>query len=388
MAFAVIGAGYGDEGKGQIVDYLTRKTGCHWVARFNGGSQAGHTVVDNGRRHVFGHIGSGTFAGAETYLSSHFIVNPLLLSRERQQLERFGLYPTVYVHPDAKVTTIYDMAVNRLRERALRHGSCGLGIHETVARSTVIPIFARDLTGSYEQLAKKLREIQKVWVPTRISSDMNVDSAVGIALHTDATELAEKMMDAFSDTRLWQPSAGRIGGGVVFEGAQGLGLDRQLGHFPHVTDSITGLMGACEAAGELNLTEISPVYVTRAYATRHGAGPLAYEGVEFCDRKVIDTTNLENTWQGKLRFAPLDVAVLKHRIEADISRGHRGKVKLNNASIALTCVDQVGDRVKIALQNKLVDVEVNKLPEFIEEQVGLKVRFVSRGPGAKSVELR
>ena len=76
-ATVVIGANFGDEGKGLITDFETRRQDAQLVARFNGGAQAGHTVVtDAGQRHVFGHISAGTFAGASTYLASTFIVNP------------------------------------------------------------------------------------------------------------------------------------------------------------------------------------------------------------------------------------------------------------------------------------------------------------------------
>ncbi len=75
---AVIGANFGDEGKGLITDYLAQ-TGGDVVVRFNGGAQAGHTVVTpEGRRHVFSHFGSGSFAELPTFFSQHTIVNPIL----------------------------------------------------------------------------------------------------------------------------------------------------------------------------------------------------------------------------------------------------------------------------------------------------------------------
>jgi adenylosuccinate synthase len=85
---AVIGAGFGDEGKGLITDALTRKLSSSLVARFNGGAQAGHTVISGENRHVFGHMSAGTFAGANTYLSSNFIVNPLSLAKELAELSK------------------------------------------------------------------------------------------------------------------------------------------------------------------------------------------------------------------------------------------------------------------------------------------------------------
>ena len=85
-ARAVIGSNFGDEGKGLVVDYLC-KTGGEVVVRFNGGAQAGHTVVTpEGLRHVFRHFGSGTLYGVPTFLSQFFIVNPIIFFHELQDL--------------------------------------------------------------------------------------------------------------------------------------------------------------------------------------------------------------------------------------------------------------------------------------------------------------
>ena len=78
QASVVIGANFGDEGKGLMTDFLSEPEGV--VVRFNGGAQAGHTVTEpGGTRHVFHHYGAGAFKGASTFLSRHFVSNPLLL---------------------------------------------------------------------------------------------------------------------------------------------------------------------------------------------------------------------------------------------------------------------------------------------------------------------
>src|SRR4051812_30640034 len=84
---AVIGANYGDEGKGLVTDYLAEEGEGAVVVRFNGGAQAGHTVVTpEGKRHVFHHFGSGTFRKARTHLSRFFISNPALFRPEFEAL--------------------------------------------------------------------------------------------------------------------------------------------------------------------------------------------------------------------------------------------------------------------------------------------------------------
>ena len=115
----VIGANYGDEGKGQMTDYFchkARKDGkscC--VVLSNGGAQRGHTVVTpDGRRHVFKHIGSGDFAFANTYMPEHFIVNTLEFSKESIDLYNLHGMNCVTVHPNCMVTTPWDMIANMI----------------------------------------------------------------------------------------------------------------------------------------------------------------------------------------------------------------------------------------------------------------------------------
>lgn len=142
----VIGANFGDEGKGLMTDCFCSKlskNGSVLNIRFNGGAQAGHTVVvpayGNPKRHVFSHFGAGSFVrNTDTYLSGDFILNPMLFCKELDNLRReWWLQPKVYINHNCKITTPYDMLVNQIVERARgdqRHGSCGIGINETVLR--------------------------------------------------------------------------------------------------------------------------------------------------------------------------------------------------------------------------------------------------------------
>ena len=103
MIDVVIGSSYGDEGKGRVVNDLSSKETL--VCRFNGGDQAGHTVVHDGVRHVFSHFGAGTLKGAITYLSEFFVCHPLKFLMERDELKSKGILPRVIVDPRSLVTT-------------------------------------------------------------------------------------------------------------------------------------------------------------------------------------------------------------------------------------------------------------------------------------------
>src|SRR2546425_1241702 len=165
IARVVIGANFGDESKGKIVDYLCATQGAGIVVRFNGGAQAGHTVVtpDN-ERHVFRHFGSGSLCEVPTFLSQFFVCNPILFFKEREQLIELGFHPVIYAHPECLVTTFVDMLINQAKESARgikRHGSCGIGFHETLQRSKVseLKITMSDLWNGGKRLESQLAEI-------------------------------------------------------------------------------------------------------------------------------------------------------------------------------------------------------------------------------------
>ena len=113
QAQVVIGSSFGDEGKGSVVDYLCSHGNVGVVVRFNGGAQAGHTVVTpEGDRHVFRQVGSGAFHGVPTFLSKYMSVNPIALLLELEQLRKLFIAPELYASPECLVTTFADMLIN------------------------------------------------------------------------------------------------------------------------------------------------------------------------------------------------------------------------------------------------------------------------------------
>ena len=411
MNYVIVGANYGDEGKGLMTDYLVRKSGAKLVARFNGGSQAGHTVTTEGQRHVFGHVGAGTLAGADTYLTSEFIVNPYLFAREMEMLDQKGFQPEVLVRYNARVTTIYDMAINAAIELARgnnRHGSCGLGINETVTRDEYAlkhgepgwMLSAGDIkTGSYRRLTKVLEKIHTEWVPLRLKQLGLQDlpetfhtNTGHILRNADYEAHADRLMTAMQQmTLVYGVVTSSDPLPVVFEGAQGLALDADLGEFPHVTRSITGLPQAIVGAAVMGIKELQPVYATRAYLTRHGAGRLNNEGVTFTEQFLEDKTNVHNQWQGSFRYAPLDLRQLKYYIQADLQRGYRIAddygIALKDAVIAITCMDQVASTPLVIFDTTGTrrTIRAEDLPALVTKELGLKVRYTSWGPTSQTV---
>ena len=138
MHTVVADLGFGDAGKGAVVDRLCRTGEFGAVVRFNGGAQAAHNVVTaDGRHHTFAQFGSGTLRGVPGHLSRFVCVDPLALAAEADHLRALGVpdpYGLLSVDRRALLTTPYHAAANRLREQARgadRHGSCGMGVGET-----------------------------------------------------------------------------------------------------------------------------------------------------------------------------------------------------------------------------------------------------------------
>ncbi len=171
QVFLTVDLGYGDGGKGTIVDYLTRAHDAHTVVRYNGGAQAGHRVVTtDGRDHVFAQWGSGTLAGAATHLGPWMLVDPLAMVPEADHLRSLGVadvWERITLDRRALIITPYQRAANRLQELARgagRHGSCGMGIGETVLDALNHEAFALragDLR-TPDVLRAKLRDLRRI----------------------------------------------------------------------------------------------------------------------------------------------------------------------------------------------------------------------------------
>lgn len=323
-AAVVIGANWGDEGKGLVTDALADRYGgpdCV-VVRFNGGANAGHTVTTpDGKRHVFSHFGAGTFTGAWTYLSRWFVINPLLYAKERAEFGQIS--PNVWVSPRARVTTPFDMMLNRFLEEArgmMRHGSVGVGLNETVTRNgNAYYQFDAALIGATRRtIRSKLEIIRDLYVPARAEMLGLELSAAQREFIADDGEI-ERFIDAchlMADTTIPAQFLPDRRKAIVMEGAQGLLLDERHAFFPYVTRSRTGLTNPRLFATEAGITNLDVYYVTRSYMTRHGEGPFPSHRRAM---RLIDETNQKNPWQGSMRFGALDLDIMRKAIAADLS---------------------------------------------------------------------
>lgn len=376
-AYIVVGAGFGDEGKGNITDIACAKNLSTINIRFNGGSQAAHTVVTpEGKKHAFRHFGAGTFTGVPTYLGEDFLVNLFTFDKEERELEsKFGIVPIVYVNPKCNVTTLWDMYINQAIETMRgeqRHGSCGLGINETVYRSKYeeYRITVMDLV-SPQKLLKKLEKIQNEYVPMRLKYKYHLSLShlpeKYKALINNKDNINMTMFYAFEFINNVQIMGDFILNKYengVFEGAQGLLLDQGYERFwPNVTTSNTGIKNAMKILNHINFKgNIEIHYISRCYATRHGRGlfPTEVKGVPY--KRIADSTNITNEFQESLRFGILDVDLLLEAINNDL-----GNLNLP-AKICptFTCFDQLQEDKSARFKFKEEEGEVSK-EQFLSE---------------------
>jgi adenylosuccinate synthase len=335
-----------------MTDYYSSLYDDAIVVRSNGGAQAGHTVTTpDGNRHVFSHFGSGSLNGTPTFLSKHFVCNPLLFKKEHEAfVEEFGIIPKVYVSGSSLITTPYDMLLNQTHENMRGddpHGSCGVGFGETFERRLMYDsIYMADIRyyindNDPEDLPHWLRSIRDEYVPTRVDLSKVGEEFIKI-LNSD--ELINDFIEACKYMLKYTEYA-EIGkfekNTLIFEGAQGLLLDMDYGYFPHVTRSNCGMKNVVDILDDMYCVEldITVNYVTRAYTTRHGAGPLDNEDPLIFERhNIVDNTNITNEWQGSLRAAPLNLDLFNSVTDKDfLNYAPRGAKKVTT----VTCLDQL-----------------------------------------------
>lgn len=276
-AVVVVGAQWGDEGKGKIVDIYAKDADL--VVRYGGGANAGHTLVVGSEQLVMHLVPSGALhPGKRCVLGQGTVIDPAVLLREFAELDKRGLFePGRFVLSERAFLVLpHHVMIDELRDR--RAGSLGTtkrGIgpayEDKVARRG---LRVGDLLSS-AKLERKLVANLEAWQPV-------IDALGGKT--PDLKETAERYVQygkqlapVIGDAAACVSAALRAGKRVLLEGAQGTMLDIDGGTYPFVTSSNTVAGGACTGAG-IGPTDISAVVgITKAYATRVGNGPFPTE---------------------------------------------------------------------------------------------------------------
>jgi adenylosuccinate synthase len=285
----VIGTQWGDEGKGKIVDWLTDH--AQGVVRFQGGHNAGHTLVINGKKTVLHLIPSGILrAHVMCYIGNGVVLSPQALLKEMDELQAAGIdvYGRLKISEACPLILPYHEAIDKARELAkgdAKIGTTGRGIgpayEDKVARRAIRlqDIFYR------ERFAAKLGEVLDYhnFVLKNYFNAATVDFQKTL---DDTLALAERIKPLVMDVPRALYEANQTGKSLLFEGAQGALLDIDHGTYPFVTSSNCIAGAACAGAGVGPQMLNYVLGITKAYTTRVGSGPFPtelYDAVGKCD---------------------------------------------------------------------------------------------------------
>lgn len=387
----VVDLGYGDAGKGTIVDWLCATRPVDTVIRFNGGAQAAHNVVTpDGRHHTFAQFGSGTLHGVRTHLSRFMMVDPLALAAEAAHLAEVGVpapFELLTVDRRALLTTPWHRAANRAREAARgadRHGSCGMGVGETAAFALAHPDLAVR-AGDTEFPAVLVRKLGAV--RDALAAELGPLDAPPVA------DVAEAFRWFGSAVRLVSSSRQALSGSCVFEGAQGVLLDEWRGWHPYTTWSTTTFDNAETLLAENGDDDALRLGVVRTYTTRHGTGPLVTEDTQLT-AVLPERHNGHGPWQGAWRAGHFDAVAHRYAVEVcggvdalavthqDVADHHDLKMCLSYGQLDRIVPGEHGD---LTYQEKLTQTLSTATPVYtglgdVGEVLGAPIAVTSYGP--------
>jgi|TARA_R110001606_G_scaffold70650_4_gene161482 adenylosuccinate synthase len=412
----ILGTQWGDEGKGKVVDLLTEDVAA--VVRFQGGHNAGHTLVIDGKKTVLHLIPSGILReGVQCIIGNGVVLSPAALKAEVLELLEQGVPAVDRLKISAACPLIlpYHIAIDQARELARgekKIGTTGRGIgpayEDKVARRA---IRVGDLLDS-ERFASKLKEVLEYYNFV-LTQYHKVEPISFDEVYASGLEMAEFLRPMVADTITLLHDLRKAGANIMFEGAQGSLLDVDHGTYPYVTSSNTTAGGAPAGTG------FGPLYldyvlgITKAYTTRVGSGPFPTELFDEDGERLGRRGHEFGATTGRSRRCGwFDSVALRHAVQINSVSGIcLTKLDvLDGSSVIKVCVsyaDENGNPVAGSLVDsegyekaKPVYVELpgwtestvgaenfEALPKnaqdyirFLEEQVGVPVDIISTGP--------
>lgn len=366
----VVGAQWGDEGKGKIVDWLTSKV--DGVVRFNGGNNAGHTIVVNGNKTVLRLIPSGVMHPTmQCYLGNGVVFSPSAFFSELDQLKEHGMDAESRLHVSGNCALLmpYHVALDHARENNLgkkKIGTTGRGIgpayEDKVARRTVrvadlynVPFFEERVRTALEYHNFELTHFLHA---EALDPQKVIDEVLGFA-----DRLKPRVMDV-SHTLNKLMAEGKQ---FLFEGAQGSMLDIDHGTYPFVTSSntVAGYATAGAGVGPHHLNYV--LGITKAYCTRVGAGPFPTELLDEEGERIRQRGGEFGAVTGRPRRCGwFDGAALRRAVEINGLTGL--------AVMKLDVLDEC-DVVRLGVGYKKDGVELEVMSYGAEEVAGCEVIY-------------
>jgi adenylosuccinate synthase len=415
-ATIIVGTQWGDEGKGRFTDLFAKE--MHLVVRYQGGHNAGHTLVVDGETFALQLIPSGVLYGHITpVIGNGVVVDPRVLLDEVAMLEGRGIdCSRLKVSGNAHLILPYHQLIDRVTERHLGKNALGTtkrGIGPAYAdKASRVGIRVQDLYDPKifrEKLTLVLKDKAPMLAKVYNQLAPTVDEIADVYLD----DLAPRMAPYVADTVNLVHEALEAGQHVLFEGAQATFLDLDHGTYPFVTSSNPIAGGACPGAGVGPRHIDRVVGVAKAYVTRVGAGPFPTELTDEIGDAIVERGHEFGTNTGrKRRPGWFDAVMLRHA------------VRLNSLSeLAITKLDVLDafDEVKVCVAYEVDGQRLTHLPdnqsvlhrvqpvyetfpgwgeelseatepghlpgrvhdyvEFLEAQVGVPIRLLGVGPG-------
>lgn len=416
----IVGAQWGDEGKGKVVDLLAEKVDI--VARYQGGANAGHTLVVDGRKYVLHLIPSGILHDQVTcVIGNGVVIDPVALMEEIALLESLGISVKgrLKISHKAHLIMPYHKLLDELQESDQKIGTTGRGIGpayiDKYNRSGIRIVDLLDRTVLAEKLRRGIEQKNQWFRKVYDSPELDVEKTVAEYLEFD-----QRIDEFITDTTAYLNEAWRSGRNLLLEGAQGALLDVDHGTYPFVTSSSPTSGGACTGLGIPPTSIDGVIGIVKAYCTRVGNGPFPTELLDETGERLRSEGGEFGATTGRPRRCGwLDLVALRY------------SAMINGISeIVLTKLDVLNtfDEIKVCVDYRIDGKSVKYFPsdcgtlesvetvfesvpgwgsslahcrtysdlpevtrayvEKIEQFVGVPVTYIGTGPGREEIVVR
>jgi adenylosuccinate synthase len=407
----VLGTQWGDEGKGKIVDLLTDQAEA--VVRFQGGHNAGHTLVIEGEKTVLHLIPSGILRDNVLCLIGNGVVlSPTALLKEMAELEEKGVPVRERLRLSGACPLIlpYHVALDQARERArgaAKIGTTGRGIGPAYEDKVARRGLRLDDLMNPERFAEQLREVME-YHNFALTQYYKTDAVDYQTVLDEALAQAEEMKPMMADVTGILHQYREEGRGIMFEGAQGSLLDIDHGTYPYVTSSNTTAGGTSTGSG------VGPLYldyvlgITKAYTTRVGSGPFPTELFDdIGEHLAVKGHEVGATTGRDRRCGWLDLVALKHSIQVNsvsgvcftkldvldgletirVCTGYEGQGTGGFSADSISNITPVYEDLPGWTETTVGAKTLEELPEnarayikYVEQKLGVPIDIISTGP--------
>ena len=358
-ATVVIGTQWGDEGKGKVVDYFAKD--AEFVVRFQGGNNAGHTIVVGDEVYKLHIVPSGVIQGKKGVIANGCVVDPLVLTEELGMLEDRGVPLHLYISDRAHVIMPYHKLLDGAEERLRGSGKIG------TTKRGIGPCYSDKIARRGIRIGdlldeKRLRNRLQTIIPGKkaLFDVYKIDEQlVEDELVREYLQVGAKIKPYVTDTAFLLHDAFKKNKKVLFEGAQGTMLDVDFGTYPFTTSSHVVSGGVCCGAGVGPNKLGSIIGIVKAYTTRVGEGPLPTELSDKTGKHLQEKGHEFGTTTSRPRRCGwLDLMVVNHSCMLS-----------GITHLAITKLDVLNglDKIKICTNYKLNGKKVHGFPSSIED---------------------